>query len=226
MRIVVAEDSVLLREGIVRLLQEIGHEVVSQVGSAPELEIACSEHLPDLAIVDVRMPPTHSDDGLRAALRVRQQHPQIAMLVLSQYIEANYARRLLADARGGVGYLLKDRVSDIDAFADAIGQVGGGGVVIDPQVIAQLVVRGRPATGVGALTQREREVLELVAQGRSNVGIAQQLFLSVGAVEKNISQIFMKLNLGEEKSDHRRVLAVLEWLNHDPGIQNPTQPRC
>lgn len=215
MRIIVAEDSVLLREGIARLLMEIGHAVVAQVGSAPELISACTECLPDLAIVDVRMPPTHTDDGLKAALQVRADHPQIALLVLSQYIEATYARRLLADARGGVGYLLKDRVSDIDTFADAIKQVGSGGVVIDPQVIAQLVVRGRPQSGIGALTQREREVLELVAQGRSNTGIAQQLFLSVGAVEKNISQIFLKLNLTEERSDHRRVLAVLEWLNHD-----------
>lgn len=215
MKIVVAEDSLLLREGIVRLLGELGHEVVAAVGSAPELESACRSYSPELAIVDVRMPPTHTDDGLRAALRVREANPAIAVLVLSQYIEANYARRLLADARGGIGYLLKDRVSDLDAFADAINQVGSGGVVIDPQVIAQLVVRPRPQTGISSLTERERQVLDLVAQGRSNHGIAEELCLSVGAVEKNISQIFAKLDLYDEKSDHRRVLAVLRWLDRD-----------
>lgn len=214
-KIVVAEDSLLLREGIVRLLGELGHEVVAAVGSAPDLESACSRCQPQLAIVDVRMPPTHTDDGLRAALRVRETNPAITVLVLSQYIEANYARRLLADARGGIGYLLKDRVSDLDAFAEAISQVGGGGVVIDPQVIAQLVVQPRPQTGINALTEREREVLDLVAQGRSNQGIAEKLCLSVGAVEKNISQIFTKLDLYDEKSDHRRVLAVLRWLDRN-----------
>ena len=212
-RLVVAEDSVLLREGIVRLLEEVGYVVVGQAGDAPSLIALCRNTNPDVAIVDVRMPPTFTDDGLRAAIEVRRTQPNIGILVLSQYIEAEYARQLVADSRGGVGYLLKDRIQDIDALAEAVSQISSGGIVVDPQVIAQLVVRPESQAGIGSLTPRERQVLDLVAQGRSNAGIAKSLSLSIGAVEKNISQIFTKLDLYDQKDDHRRVLAVLSWLH-------------
>lgn len=213
MRIVIAEDSLLLREGIVRLLAEIGHDVVAQTGDAPGLVRVCGMHEPDLAIVDVRMPPTFTDDGLRAALEVRKRWPSIGIVVLSQYIEADYARRLVEDGRGGIGYLLKDRVQDLTGFAEAISQVGAGGIVLDPKVVAQLVVRRSPDSPIERLTPREREVLGLIAQGRSNRAIAAELHLSLGAIEKNISAIFMKLDLADSPQDHRRVLAALAWLD-------------
>jgi DNA-binding NarL/FixJ family response regulator len=211
-RIVLAEDSVLLREGLVRLLQEAGHTVVDAVGDADALLPAVLEHRPDLAVVDVRMPPTHTDDGLRAAVEARRQVPTLAVLVLSQYVEESYARDLLADGRGGVGYLLKDRVQDLDALRDALDRVAAGGTAIDPEVVAQLMVRHRTDDPIGTLTAREREVLALMAEGRSNGGIAEQLVVSGGAVEKHIGNVFAKLGLQPSDGDHRRVLAVLAWL--------------
>lgn len=212
MRIVLAEDSVLLREGLVRLLTEAGHTVVAAVGDADSVLPAVLEHCPDLAVLDVRMPPTHTDDGLRAAVEARRAVPGLAVLVLSQYVEESYARDLLADGRGGVGYLLKDRVQDLDALADALDRVAAGGTAIDPEVVAQLMVRRRVDDPVAALTVREREVLALMAEGRSNGGIAERLVVSAGAVEKHIGNVFAKLGLQPSDGDHRRVLAVLAWL--------------
>ncbi len=212
MRIVLAEDSVLLREGLSRLCAELGHDVVAAVGSAPELLEAVHVTSPDVAVVDVRMPPDFTDDGLRAAVTLRSENPALAVLVLSQYVEESYARDLLSDGRGGVGYLLKDRIQDIDQFGDALDRVSAGETVIDPEVVAQLLVR-RPATSpVATLTEREREVLTLMAQGKTNAAIAATLYLSAGAVEKHISNIFTKLGLLPSSDDHRRVLAVLAWL--------------
>ena len=212
MRIVLAEDSVLLREGLVRLLEEAGHTVVAAVDHADDVVPAVLEHRPDLAVVDVRMPPTFTDDGLRAAVAARAQVPGLAVLVLSQYVEESYARDLLADGRGGVGYLLKDRVQDLDALTDALERVAGGGSALDPEVVAQLLVARRPADPVGDLTPREREVLALMAEGRTNAAIAQRLVLSAGAVEKHIGNVFAKLGLPPSEEDHRRVLAVLAWV--------------
>ncbi|MEV4411874.1 response regulator transcription factor [Catellatospora sp. NPDC049609] len=211
MRVVVAEDSVLLREGIVRLLAEAGHEVVAAVGDGPALVAAVAEHTPDAAVVDVRMPPTHTDEGLRAAVRVRRDTPGTRVLVLSQYVELAYADELLADGRGGVGYLLKDTVVDVDGFLDALARVGAGATVLDPQVISQLMLRGR-RDPVQELTPREREVLELMAQGWSNTAIGRKLVVSDGAVEKHIGNIFTKLGLAPDGDQHRRVLAVLAYL--------------
>ncbi|BCJ75464.1 DNA-binding response regulator [Catellatospora sp. IY07-71] len=211
MRVVVAEDSVLLREGIVRLLAESGHEVVAAVGDGPALVAAVAEHAPDVAIVDVRMPPTHTDEGLRAAVRARRDAPGTRVLVLSQYVELAYADELLADGRGGVGYLLKDAVVDVDGFLDALARVGAGATVLDPQVISQLMLRGR-RDPVRELTPREREVLELMAQGWSNTAIGRRLSVGDGAVEKHIGNIFAKLDLPPDADQHRRVLAVLAYL--------------
>ncbi|GAA1621169.1 response regulator [Catellatospora bangladeshensis] len=211
MRIVVAEDSVLLREGIVRLLAEAGHEVAAAVGDGPALVAAVAEHAPDVAIVDVRMPPTHTDEGLRAAVRARRDVPGTRVLVLSQYVELAYADELLADGRGGVGYLLKDAVVDVDGFLDALARVGAGATVLDPQVISQLMLRGR-RDPVRELTPREREVLELMAQGWSNMAIGRRLSVGDGAVEKHIGNIFAKLDLPPDADQHRRVLAVLAYL--------------
>jgi DNA-binding NarL/FixJ family response regulator len=213
LRIVLAEDSVLLREGLVRLLQEAGHTVVAAVDDALALVPAVLEHRPDLAVVDVRMPPTFTDDGLRAAVEARRVLPGLSVLVLSQYVEESYARDLLADGRGGVGYLLKDRIQDLDALAEALDRVAGGGSAIDPEVVAQLLTRRRTADPLDALTPRERDVLALMAEGRSNTGIAHQLVVSAGAVEKHIRSVLMKLDLPPAQEDHRRVLAVLAWLN-------------
>ena len=213
LRIVLAEDSVLLREGLVRLLEEAGHSVVAAVDDALALVPAVLEHRPDVAVVDVRMPPTFTDDGLRAAVEARRALPGLSVLVLSQYVEESYARDLLADGRGGVGYLLKDRIQDLDALEDALDRVAGGGSAIDPEVVAQLFARHRAADPIGALTPREREVLALMAEGRSNAGIARQLVVSDGAVEKHIRSVLMKLDLPPAEEDHRRVLAVLAWLN-------------
>jgi DNA-binding NarL/FixJ family response regulator len=212
LRVVLAEDSVLLREGLVRLLQEAGHVVVAAVDDADAIVPAVVEHRPDVAVVDVRMPPTFTDDGLRAAVAARRQVPGLAVLVLSQYVEESYARDLLADGRGGVGYLLKDRVQDLEALDDALTRVASGGSALDPEVVAQLLVTRRASDPLGDLSAREREVLGLMSEGRSNAAIAQRLVLSPGAVEKHIGNVFAKLALPPSGEDHRRVLAVLAWL--------------
>lgn len=212
MRVVLAEDSVLLREGLVRLLHEAGHVVVAAVGSAPDLMTAVRSHRPEVAVVDVRMPPDHRDDGLRAAVALRAEQPELGVLVLSQYVEQAYARDLLADGRGGVGYLLKDRVQDLDALADTLDRVSAGETVLDPQVVSQLLVRRSATSPLTALSPRERDVLEQMAQGRTNAAIAERLVVTDGAVEKHITSIFAKLDLAPSDGDHRRVLAVLAWL--------------
>jgi DNA-binding NarL/FixJ family response regulator len=212
MRIVIAEDSVLLQEGLVRFLTERGHEVVAAVGDAVALIDEVGRHRPDLAVVDVRMPPTHTDDGLRAAVRIRAEHPDVAILVLSQYVEEQYASELLADDRGGLGYLLKDRIADVTEFQAAVDRVGAGATVLDPEVVAQILARSRRQDPLARLSPREREVLGLMAEGRSNSAIAARLVVSDGAVEKHVSNIFTKLDLPPASNDHRRVLAVLRWL--------------
>ena len=211
MRVVLADDSVLLREGIARLLAEAGCEVVAAVGDAPALLEAVRVHRPDAAVVDIRMPPGMTDDGLRAAVAARAQQPGLAVLMLSAYVELSYADVLLSDGRGGVGYLLKDRVTSLDVLVDALRTIVAGGSVLDPEVVAQLLV-SRRADPLEGLTRREREVLALMAEGRSNAAIAQSLVVSGGAVEKHISNIFAKIDLTEDGTDNRRVLAVLTWL--------------
>jgi len=210
-RVVLADDSVLLREGIARLLAEAGCEVVAAVGDAPALLEAVRVHRPDAAVVDIRMPPGMTDDGLRAAVAARAQQPGLAVLMLSAYVELSYADVLLSDGRGGVGYLLKDRVTSLDVLVDALRTIVAGGSVLDPEVVAQLLV-SRRADPLEGLTRREREVLALMAEGRSNAAIAQSLVVSGGAVEKHISNIFAKIDLTEDGTDNRRVLAVLTWL--------------
>lgn len=212
MRIVLAEDSVLLREGLVRLLQEAGHTVLAAVDHADEIVPAVLEHRPDVAVLDVRMPPTFTDDGLRAAVEARRALPGLGVLVLSQYVEESYARDLLADGRGGVGYLLKDRVQDLDALDDALARVAAGGSALDPEVVAQLLVPRRAVDPLAQLTPREREVLALMAEGRSNAAIAQRLVVGPAAVEKHVGNVLSKLGLPPSDEDHRRVLAVLTWL--------------
>ncbi|WP_027343549.1 response regulator [Hamadaea tsunoensis] len=211
MRIVVADDGVLLREGLVRLLAEAGHEVVAAVGDGPSLVAAVAEHQPDLSVVDVRMPPSHTDEGLRAAVEIRRTRGRTPILVLSQYVELAYADDLLADGAGAIGYLLKDAVVDVDAFLDALDRVAGGATVLDPQVVAQLMMRRRNDP-IASLTPREREVLGLMAEGASNTAIAKQLVVSDGAVEKHVTNIFTKLQLPQDADQHRRVLAVLAYL--------------
>ncbi|WP_026875370.1 response regulator transcription factor [Jiangella gansuensis] len=211
MRVVLAEDSLLLREGLVRLLGEAGAEVVDAVGDGDALVKSVAEHRPDVAIVDVRMPPTFTDEGLRAALAARASVPGTGVLVLSQYVEESYAGDLLADGAGGVGYLLKDRVSALADLSDALERVASGGTVLDPEVVAQLFARRR-RDPLETLTAREREVLGLMAEGRTNVAIARLLVVTQGAVEKHISSILTKLDLPPSDDDHRRVLAVLAWL--------------
>ncbi|WP_331768330.1 response regulator transcription factor [Embleya sp. NBC_00896] len=212
MRIVVADDSVLLREGLVRLLVEDGHQVVDAVGDGPSLVEAVLEHRPDVSIVDVRMPPTHTDEGLRAATTARSHLPGAPMLILSQYVEASYAGDLLADGSGAVGYLLKDRVARIEEFLDALDRVAHGATVLDPQVIAQLLAERRRDSAVSTLTVRERQILALMAEGCSNTAVARQLTVSASAVEKHIGNIFAKLGLLPDDARHRRVLAVLTYL--------------
>jgi len=212
MRIVIAEDGVLLRAGLSRLLTEGGDEVVAAVGDADALVAAVERHRPDLAVVDVRMPPTHTDDGLRAALTIRARWPEVGILVLSQYVEERYASELVASGARAVGYLLKERVADVADFAEAVHRVGGGGTALDPEVVAQLLARSRRQDPIARLSPREREVLALMAEGRSNTGIAEALVVSDGAVEKHVSNIFAKLDLPPAPGDHRRVLAVLQWL--------------
>jgi DNA-binding NarL/FixJ family response regulator len=213
LRIVIADDSVLLREGIARLLVEGGFDVVAQAGDAADLLLAVRKHRPDVAVVDIRMPPTHTDEGLRAAEAIRKEHgTAVGILVLSQYVETTFALRLVADGEGGMGYLLKDRVDDLDELSDAIRRVARGGSVIDPEVVAQLVGRRRTKAPIDDLTEREREVLSLMAEGRSNQAICDHLFLAPKTIEAHIANIFSKLELMPAPDDHRRVLAVLAYL--------------
>jgi DNA-binding NarL/FixJ family response regulator len=212
LRLVLADDAVLLREGLVRLLTEQGHEVVAVVGDGPSLIQAAAEHHPDVSIVDVRMPPTHTDEGLRAAVQIRAASPGAPVLVLSQYVEVSYADDLLADRRGGVGYLLKDRVADIAEFVSSLERVASGGTVLDPEVVGQLLVRRRAHDPLRELTPREREVLALMAEGMSNAAIARRIVVSEGAVEKHVRNIFTKLDLPPDEDMNRRVLAVLTYL--------------
>ena len=210
LRVVVADDSVLLREGLVRVLVEAGHEVVGSYGDADALLAEVEQLAPDLAVLDVRMPPTFRDEGVRAAIRLRSLVPRTGILLLSQYVEVAYAQELLGSGNGGVGYLLKDRVASLAELVDAIDRIADDGTVLDPEVVAQLI--GRRHDPLATLTPREREVLQLMAEGRSNAAIAEALFIGVGAVEKNVTSIFGKLALEDSGTDHRRVLAVIAWL--------------
>ncbi|WP_030268996.1 response regulator transcription factor [Streptomyces sp. NRRL B-24484] len=218
LRVVIAEDSVLLREGLTRLLTDRGLEVVAGVGDGEALlktlhDLAQVDALPDVVVADVRMPPTHTDEGVRACVTLRGLYPGVGVLVLSQFVEERYAGELLAGSTRGVGYLLKDRVADVREFADAVVRVAGGGTALDPEVVQQLLIRSRRGDVLEGLTPREREVLGLMAEGRTNAAIARQLVVSDGAVEKHVSNIFLKLGLGQSPEDHRRVLAVLTYLN-------------
>lgn len=209
-RVVVADDSVLLREGLVRVLIEAGVEVVGSYGDAAALLAELSELAPDLVVLDVRMPPTYRDEGVRAAIEARSMNTGVGILLLSQYVEVAYAQELLSGGRGGVGYLLKDRVASLDELRDAVERIAAGGTVLDPEVVAQLL--GRRQDPLERLTPREREVMALMAEGRTNAAIAAALVVGTGAVEKNVTSIFQKLGLDDSGNDHRRVLAVLAWL--------------
>jgi DNA-binding NarL/FixJ family response regulator len=211
-RVAIAEDSVLLREGLARLLDDAGFEVVAQCENADDLLLKVRSYSPDVAIVDIRLPPTHNDEGLRAALEIRAKHPSVGVLVLSQYVELGLALKLLADSAEGVGYLLKDRISDVEEFVGALQRVADGGSALDPIIVSTLVSRQRPDDPLSQLTPREREVLELMASGASNQGIASALVITVRAVEKYVSSIFGKLGLPSTGSESRRVLAVLTFL--------------
>ncbi|MCB0828073.1 MAG: response regulator transcription factor [Solirubrobacterales bacterium] len=212
MRVVVADDSVLLREGLVRILGEAGFDVVAQAGDGDDLMRKVRAHKPDLAVVDVRMPPTHTDEGIRAARDIRAEMPEVGVLVLSQYVEETYARELLADDASGVGYLLKDRVGDLDVLVDALRRIDAGGSALDPEVVSLILGRRRVDDPLEELTPREREVLALMAEGRSNSGIAKELVVTERAVEKHVTGIFGKLDLPTGSDDHRRILAVLAFL--------------
>jgi DNA-binding NarL/FixJ family response regulator/class 3 adenylate cyclase len=212
MRVMLADDSILLREGVARLLAETGFSVLAQAGDAEELLAAIDADPPDVAIVDIRMPPTHTDEGLRAAHRIRAEHPGVGVLVLSQYVETDYAVELVAEGAGGLGYLLKDRVANVQEFTDAVRRIGAGGSVIDPEVVTRLVGRARKASPLDALSQRERDALGLMAEGRSNQAISEAMFLSPKTVEGHVRNIFTKLGLADTPDDHRRVLAVLTFL--------------
>jgi DNA-binding NarL/FixJ family response regulator len=212
-RIVIAEDSTILRHGLVELLTLRGHEVAAAVKNAVELRAAVLEHEPDVSIVDIRMPPTHTDEGLRAAIALRGEQPGRAILLFSQYVETKYAAQLLADRAGGVGYLLKDRVAEVSDFLDALRRVAAGETVLDPEVVSQLFSVTRRSGALAELTARERQVLGLMAEGRSNSAIATALFLSAGSVEKYVTSIFGKLGLSPSDGDNRRVLAVLRYLD-------------
>ena len=212
MRVVLAEDSVLLREGVARLLEDQGFEIVAQTGTADDLMLKVRSYSPNVVIVDIRMPPTQTDEGLRAAQEIKETYPEVGVLVLSQYVEPTYAMELLAESAEGVGYLLKDRVSNVDEFAAAVRRVGEGGSALDPAIVSQLVGRRRRDDPLDQLTPREREVLEHMAQGRSNQGIANELVVTERAVEKHVTSIFGKLRLPHATEDHSRVLAVLTYL--------------
>jgi DNA-binding NarL/FixJ family response regulator len=212
MRVVIAEDAALFREGLTRLLADRGHQVVAAVADGDALLAAVARHHPDVVVADIRMPPTHTDEGLRAAIDIRRDHPGTGVVVLSQYIETRYAARLLGGNAAGVGYLLKDRVADVADFADALARVAQGGTALDPEVVSHLVRASRHADGLAELTVRERDVLALMAEGRSNAGIAAALVVSAGVVEKHVASIFGKLGLPPSEADNRRVLAVLRYL--------------
>jgi DNA-binding NarL/FixJ family response regulator len=211
-RVVIAEDLTLLREGLAALLSECGHEVVATVGDGERLLAAVEEHCPDLALVDVRMPPTQTDEGVKAAVEVRRTHPETSVLILSQYVEERYAAELLEGGARGVGYLLKDRIADVDTFLGAIERVACGGTVIDPEVISQLLVRRERDNPLDRLTPRETEVLALMAEGHTNASIVERLDISHSAVEKHVRKVFAKLSLTDDDQHHRRVLAVLTYL--------------
>jgi len=213
MRVVIADDSVLLREGVASILADAGFEVVGQIGTADDLLLKVRSYSPDVAIVDIRMPPTNTTEGLEAAKQIREKFPSVGVLLLSQFIEAGYALELLQENAEGVGYLLKDRISDVGEFADAVRRVGEGGSALDPAVVSRLVGRRRVDDPLADLTPREREVLELIAQGRSNQAIAERLFVTPRAVEKHVTSIFGKLRLPASAEDHRRVLAALTFLS-------------
>jgi DNA-binding NarL/FixJ family response regulator len=216
LRAVLADDSVLLRDGVARILEDAGIAIVAAVGDGDALIAAVESTRPDIALIDVRMPPTHTDEGIRAALEIRRSHPDVAVLVLSQYVEERYASELLGSETAGVGYLLKDRVVDIADFVAAVRRVAAGGSAVDAEVVRQLIGRSARASDLDRLTPRELEVLDLMAQGLSNTGIAERLVVSLGAVEKHISNVFTKLGLEHESSAHRRVLAVLTYLADRP----------
>ena len=216
MRIVIAEDSVLLREGLTRLLEEEGHEVAAAVGDGQTLLKAVEEYGPDVAVVDVRMPPTHVNEGLVAALEIRRRLPGVSVLVLSQYVEERYATELIAADSGGVGYILKDRVAAVGEFMDALERVASGGTALDPEVVRQLLTRTRHADPLGRLGERELEVLRAMAEGHANSRIAQTLYISESAVEKHVNNIFRKLDLPQTQGYSRRVMAVVRYLNSDP----------
>lgn len=217
MRLVLAEDSVLLREGMARLLEEVGFDIVGQAGDGEEAVQLVGRELPDVAIVDIRMPPSYTDEGLRAARAIRGTHPAVGVLMLSHYLDDGYVMRLMEEGAEGLGYLLKDRVSDVEELAEAVRRVGAGGCVIDPEVVGRLLHRPRRGNRLDTLTARERSVLRLMAQGRSNHAIASQLFLSEKTVEAHVRSIFTKLDLTLSCDDHRRVLAVLQYLRARPG---------
>lgn len=212
MRVVVADDSVLLREGVVRVLEDDGFEVVGQAGDAEDLIRKVGAHRPDVAVVDIRMPPTLTGDGLRAAMKIRKEFPETGVLVLSQYLEESYALELVSESAEGVGYLLKDRVAEIDRFTESVRRVGSGGSALDPEVVSHLLGRRRREDPLEVLTPREREVLGLMAEGRSNGAIAETLVVTERAVEKHVTSIFSKLDLAPAPEDHRRVLAVLTYI--------------
>jgi DNA-binding NarL/FixJ family response regulator len=219
LRIVIAEDAAIMRDGLTQTLARRGHDVVAAVADADELMRAVGTHRPDVAVIDVRMPPTHTDEGLRAAMAIRRDYPRVGTLVFSQYIEARAAAELLANSPGGVGYLLKDRVADVSDFIEAIGSVARGGTVLDPEVVRQLFNTSKRTDALGSLTLREREVLALIAQGRSNTAIATALFISPGVVEKHVASIFAKLGLAPSDTDNRRVIAAIRYLQGPPGQQ-------
>ncbi|MFK4104766.1 response regulator [Streptomyces sp. NPDC019531] len=212
MRIVIAEDAAVLRELLAQMLTERGHEVCAAVGDAEALRAAVAEHRPDVTVVDIRMPPTHTDEGLRAAIDIRERQPGTGVLLFSQYVETKYATRLLAAGSAGVGYLLKDRVANVAEFTEALTRVAAGGTALDPEVVTQLAGAGRRRNDLALLTERERDVLALMAQGRSNAAIAQTLVVSAGTVEKHIAAVFAKLGLSTSEDANRRVLAVLRYL--------------
>ncbi|UWE13034.1 response regulator transcription factor [Actinacidiphila bryophytorum] len=213
MRVVIAEDAAVLRELLAQMLTMRGHEVAASVGDADALRAAAAEHRPDVAVVDIRMPPTHTDDGLRAAIDIRRDHPGTGVLLFSQYIETKYATRLLAEGSAGVGYLLKERVANVAEFTDALSRVAAGGTALDPEVVTQLAGAGRRTEDLATLTGRERDVLRLMAEGRSNASIAQCLHVSAGTVEKHVAAVFTKLQLPASEDQNRRVLAVIRFLH-------------